>query len=235
MSHTARYAAATPRMVSPTRSLILEVVSARCPFSNIRKTRRVVKADVMYQRLPTEAVAAARTATATRAKPLGRLTVDHQRGGKCADDDRRDSTDAAASEEVDLRTGDQEARRGCPARMVESHARGDGIDDGRGEAEADAVGEHGLLIGELRLWSLVRGVGGPQHRDKTGVGRAEAQRQQCLRRGLVIVVGQPDCDERSTPTASGMPSCGSRSATTAAGIAYTTPTRACGQDQAMAG
>lgn len=151
-----------------------------------------------------------------------------------------------------------------------------------------------------------RGVGGPQHRDKTGVGRAEAQQQQRLRRGLVIVVGQPDRDERraqnqhdpaesesrrqeggpddcgreqdrgehnrqvrqnaprnmeapartpktrmmsrarrrggiptkaagSTPTASGMPSDGSRSATTAAGIAYTTPTRACGQDQAMAG
>jgi hypothetical protein len=96
----------------------------------------------------------------------------------------------------DLRTGDQEARRGCPARMVESHARGDGIGDGRGEAEADAVGEHGLLIGELRLWSLVRGVGGPKHRDKTGVGRAEAQQQQRLRRGLVIVVGQPDRDER---------------------------------------
>jgi hypothetical protein len=80
--------------------------------------------------------------------------------------------------------------------MVESHARGDGIGDGRGEAEADAVGEHGLLIGELRLWSLVRGVGGPKHRDKTGVGRAEAQQQQRLRRGLEIVVGQPDRDER---------------------------------------
>ena len=46
---------------------------------------------------------------------FGRLVVEDQHGRKCADDDRCDSADAAALQEVDLGTGDQQARGGCPA------------------------------------------------------------------------------------------------------------------------
>lgn len=80
--------------------------------------------------------------------------------------------------------------------MVQSHAGRDAVHDGRGESQADPVAEHGLPIGQLGLRSFGRGVRGPERSDKAGVDRTEAQQQQRLRRGRVVVIGQPGPHER---------------------------------------